>query len=239
MKNIDGNSGSASLVPAVLVDFDDTAAEQNVAALLLERFGDSTWEAVRDRFRAGELTLKEYQEITFRNIRADRAVMRDYVKEHANFRPFFKEVWGYCLSHGMPMAIVSQGLDFYIQALLEKEDLDQVPVYCVNTKFTLQGITYQYYYSQPGQERQGNSKGLVVDRYKARGHYIVYAGDGISDLEAAPKADLLFAHRTLADECRRQNIPYRPFRDFQDMLLSLRELHVNGQKPAPGRDPAQ
>ena len=220
------------MVPAVLVDFDDTAAEQNVASLLLERFGDPSWQTVRERFRGGELTLKEYQEITFRNILADRAVMQDYVKEHANLRPYFHEVWSYCAAHQLPMAIVSQGLDFYIQALLEKEDLTQIPVYSVHTKFTSQGITYQYHYTIPGDEREGNSKGLVVDGYKERGHYIIYAGDGTSDLEAAPKADLLFAHRTLAEECRRREIPYRPFKDFQAVLLALREKHLDGHQPA-------
>ena len=68
MRNIDGNSGSASLAPAVLTDFDDTAAAQNVGEMLLNRFGDSTWPQLRHRFHTGELTLKEYQEIAFRNI---------------------------------------------------------------------------------------------------------------------------------------------------------------------------
>ncbi|PKB83390.1 MAG: hypothetical protein BZY88_02135 [SAR202 cluster bacterium Io17-Chloro-G9] len=233
MRNIDANSGSARLTPAVLIDFDDTAAEQNVAGLLLERFGDPSWQEVRERFRGGELTLKEYQEITFRNILADRAVMQDYVKEHANLRPYFHEVWSYCSMHHLPMAIVSQGLDFYIQALLDKEGLNQVKVYSVNTKFTPEGITYQYYHTLPGHEREGNSKGLVVDSYKERGHYIIYAGDGTSDLEAAPKADLLFAHRTLAEECRRQEIPFRPFKDFQTVLLALREVHRDSHHSTP------
>lgn len=236
MKNIDGSSGSAKLVPAVLVDFDDTAAVQNVANLLLERFGDPSWQSVRERFRNGELTLNEYQEITFRNILADRAVMQDYVKEHANLRPYFHELWTYCEVNQLPMAIVSQGLDFYIQALLETEGLSQIPVYSVNTKFTPQGITYQYYHTFPGHEREGNSKGLVVDGYKKRGHYIIYAGDGTSDMEAAPKADLLFAHRTLAEECRRQGIPFRPFKDFQAVLLALREVHLNGHQAALGEE---
>lgn len=236
MKNIDSSSGSARLVPAVLVDFDDTAAVQNVANLLLERFGDPSWQSVRERFRNGELTLNEYQEITFRNILADRAMMQDYVKEHANLRPYFHDLWRYCEANQLPMAIVSQGLDFYIQALLETEGLPQIPVYSVNTKFTPQGITYQYYHTFPGHEREGNSKGLVVDVYKKRGHYIIYAGDGISDLEAAPKADLLFAHRTLAEECRRKEIPFRPFKDFQAVLLALREVHLNGNQPTSGEE---
>ncbi len=100
--------GSARRHPAVLVDFDDTAAEQNVAQLLLDRFGDSTWKAVRQRFRSGELTLNEYQEITFRNIHADKPTMQGYVKGNANLRPYFKELWDYCQSKDIHMAIVSQ-----------------------------------------------------------------------------------------------------------------------------------
>ena len=38
---------------AVLTDFDDTAAHQNVAELLLNRFGDSSLMDIRSRFRSG------------------------------------------------------------------------------------------------------------------------------------------------------------------------------------------
>jgi len=229
MRTTERHYGSDNRPPAVLSDFDDTAAEQNVAEMLLERFGDPTWQQVRDRFRAGQLTLKEYQEITFRNIQADRATMQSYVKQHANLRPHFKDLWAYCSANGIPMAVVSLGLDFYIEALLEKEDLRQVPVHSVNTRFTPGGITYEYRYGRPGQDRQGNSKGLVADGYRQKGHFVFYVGDGLSDLEAAPKSDVLFAHRTLAEECLRRRVPFRPFSDFSDVLLAVREYHQTGQ----------
>ena len=226
MRTTGENYENDSRRPAVLVDFDDTAAEQNVAQMLLERFGDPNWQDVRERFRDGELTLTEYQEITFRNILADRSTMQDYVKRHANLRPYFKELWEHCHASDIPMAIVSQGLDFYIEALLDDALIDdrghaQLPVYAVNTQFTSQGISYTYEYARPGEEKQGNSKGLVVDQYRQSGHYVFYAGDGLSDFEAASRVDLLFAHRTLAEECTRLNIPFRPFTDFQDMLLAV------------------
>jgi len=228
MRNTDSSSGNASLRPAVLTDFDDTAAVQNVAELLLHQFGDSTWQEVRARFRSGALTLKGYQEITFRNIQADRAAMQDYVKQNASFRPYFKELWLYSQEHGVPMAIVSQGLDFYIEALLEKEGSPQVPVYAVNTRFTPQGITYHYYHAYPGEEHRGNSKGLIVEKYQREGRHVIYIGDGRSDFEAAARADIVFAHSLLADECRRQQIPFRPFTDFGDVLAALSNFPQNG-----------
>lgn len=224
MRNTGGGSVSSSSRPAVLTDFDDTAAVQNVAEMLLTRFGDPTWQEVRQRFRDKELTLNEYQEITFRNIQADRATMQDYVKKNASLRPYFKEMWDYCLEHQVPLAVVSQGLDFYIEALLEKEGCGPVPVHAVNTRFTHSGIDYEYRYTVPGKENMGNSKGVVVDTYREQGHYIVYIGDGQSDFEAAARADLVFAHRVLADECERQEIPYRPFTDFGDVLKAVEEM---------------
>jgi len=221
--------------PAVLTDFDDTAAVQNVAEMLLTKFGDPTWHEVRQRFRDKELTLNEYQEITFRNIQADRATMQDYVKQNASLRPYFKEMWHYCRESQVPLAVVSQGLDFYIEALLEKEGCGHVPIHAVNTRFDAKGINYEYRYAVPGKERFGNSKGVVVDSYREQGHYIVYVGDGMSDFEAATRADLVFAHRVLADECERQEIPFRPFTDFDDVLKAVEEMTAglprNGKEP--------
>ena len=231
MKTTGKNYGSDSRPPAVLLDFDDTAADRNVAELLLKRFGDATWQDVRARLRAKEITLNEYQEITFRNIQADRATMQDYVKQNAELRPFFGDLWLYCCSQDIPMAIVSHGLDFYIEALLEKNGFPQVPVYAVNTRFTPQGITYEYPHARPGQENQGISKGMVVDSYRESGHFVFYAGDGPSDFEAASRADVVFAHRTLAEEWTRKNIPFQPFTDFHSMLLALRGYNANGRMP--------
>ncbi len=216
-------SGNASLPPAVLTDFDDTAAAQNVAELLLYRFGAPDWTEVRERFRAGELNLKQYQEITFANIRASKAEMQSYVKENASLRPRFGELTAYCEERDIPVAVVSQGLDFYIEALLEGEGFPQVPVYSVNTSFDDGGIQYHYHYPYPGEEERGNSKGVIVEGFQSRGRRVFFAGDGFSDLEAAERADVVFAHKYLAEECGRRNIPFRPFRDFGDILAALRE----------------
>ena len=229
MKTTGARSASGRPHLAVLTDFDDTAAVQNVAELLLNRFGAPDWMDVRQRFRDGHIDLKEYQEITFRSIQADRATMQSYVKEHANLRPYFQEIWGFCQANGFPMAVVSQGLDFYIQALLDKEGLGRVPIYAVNTEFQNGEISYQYEYNYPGKETEGNSKGFVVKSFQQRGCHVFFAGDGRSDLEAAQVADTVFAHSTLATFCDDEGIPYNHFQDFGAMLVSVQQFSKNGQ----------
>ena len=229
MRTTGANSASGRPHPAVLTDFDDTAAVQNVAELLLKRFGAPDWMDVRQRFRDGHIDLKEYQEIAFRAIQADRATMQAYVKEHANLRPYFRELWGFCQTNDFPMAVVSQGLDFYIQALLDKEGLARVPIYAVNTEFQNGEISYKYEHNYPGKMTEGNSKGFVVKSFQQLGCHVFFAGDGRSDLEAAQVADVVFAHSTLAKFCDDEGIPYNRFQDFGGMLALVQRFSKNGQ----------
>ena len=226
MKTTDANSVNGRPHPVVLTDFDDTAAAQNVAEMLLNQFGDPDWKDVRQRFRDGHISLKESQENTFRNIQADRATMQAYVKDHANLRPFFRELWGFCQSNDIPMAVVSQGLDFYIEAVLEREIEGRVPIYAVNTTFEDGKIAYHYNHTAPGKEINGNSKGFVVQSFQDNGSYVFFAGDGHSDLEAARVADVTFAHRGLATFCDNEKIPYEPFSDFKGMLVAVRNYSL-------------
>ena len=58
MRTTGANSASGRPYLAVLTDFDDTAAVQNVAELLLKRCGAPDWMDVRQRFRDGHIELK-------------------------------------------------------------------------------------------------------------------------------------------------------------------------------------
>ena len=210
--------------PAVLTDFDDTAAAQNVAELLLHRFGSPTWTDVRERFRQGELSLKDYQEITFREMQADKATMQAYVREQACFRQHFGALADFCREHSTPMCIVSQGLDFYIQALLDDYGYPTMPVHAARAEFDDNGriIEYAYDFTYPNAPELGNSKALMVRRFQEQGYHVFFAGDGRSDFEAGEVADTVFAHRQMAEMCSEAGIPFTPFTDFGPVLEAVR-----------------
>lgn len=214
--------------PAVLVDFDDTAAVQNVAELLLHRFGHPTWTDVRERFRRGELSLKEYQEIVFLAVSADRNSMQDYVREQACFRDHFGALWSFCRERDIPMCIVSQGLDFYVQALLDGDGHSGMPVHAVRVGFDGRGRVagYSYDFTYPDAPERGNSKAVMVRRFQERGHHVFFVGDGRSDFEAGEIADTVFAHRQMAEMCDEAGIPFTQFTDFGPVLEAVRK-HVD------------
>lgn len=209
----------------MLTDFDDTAAAQNVAELLLHQFGHPSWMNVRQRFRHGELSLKDYQEITFRQMRADKATMQDYVRANASFRAHFGELSQFCQDNGIPMCIVSQGLDFYIQALLDGCGYSHLPVHAVRAQFDDHGriVGYGYDFTYPDTPERGNSKALIVQQFQQQGYHVFYAGDGSSDFEAGQVADTVFAHRQMAELCQRAGIAFTPFTDFGPALAAVRQ----------------
>jgi 2,3-diketo-5-methylthio-1-phosphopentane phosphatase len=216
--------------PAVLCDFDDTTAVENVAELLLEHFSDdATWQQLRRQSREKTIAFREYQERAFSSTRASREAMVSLVKSRATMRPYFRELWQYCQDRDIPLAIVTVGLDFYVDALLEREGLEEVPRYAVKTSFTHRGITYGYPHTWDGSgastldvcRQWGNCKCSVLGKYRRMGHSIFYVGDGRSDFCPASIADQVFARSHLAELCREDQMPYTEFEDFQDVIRGL------------------
>ena len=225
-----GKGDPSGKPPAIICDFDDTIVFENVAELLLERFSlDPNWRQLRQRSRDKMITLREYQEQAFSNTSATREEMQAAVREQATLRPYFKDLWEYSRSKGIPLAIVTVGLDFYVDALLIREGLESLPRYAVKTSFTPLGITYEYPHPWDGSgassrevcSQWGTCKFSIVSSYRRLGHSIFYVGDGRSDMCPASMADHIFARSYLADLCRERELPYTELDSFRDVLQVL------------------
>ena len=98
------------------------------------------------------------------------------------------------MSSGIELAVVTYGLDFYVEALLESANLQRLPTYAVGARFSDQGIDFEYRYTRESCTEWGNCKCSVVDSYRERGYKVYYAGDGISDYCPARRAGLRICH---------------------------------------------
>ena len=217
---------------AIVCDFDDTTADRNVATLLLEAFHSHDgseaaphWRDTQKRFAAAEITLAEYQEITFSQMTATREEQAHYARNNAALRPGFPELTAFCSQHGVEVAIVSHGLDFYVTAVLQKAGVGHLPVYAVETGESPTGQpTFAYRFASAGCAwAPGNCKCSVVDRFKKRGLRVLYAGDGASDACPARRADFVFARDSLLRACREEGLAHRELTDFHVVLEYLRE----------------
>ena len=209
---------------ALLVDFDDTAAAQNVAELLLNRFGGDDWREIREQFRRGETNLRTYQEDAFATTEASQEEMQEYVRQKAALREGFPELVRYCLANDIQLAIASNGLTFYIRALLGRHDLTRdVPVYAVEARGAPGDADYAYPYATETCWEWGNCKCLVLQRYRDEGRQVLFAGDGMSDACAAGRADFVYARSRLLEHCREVGIPHLAFEEFSAVLDDIRQ----------------
>ena len=220
----------------ILCDFDDTAADRNVATLLLDGlqstpFSSTTenWRSLHKQFLDSEITLAEYQENAFERLASTRSEQAAYAQKHADLRPGFRELAEYCQEQRIEIAVVSHGLDFYIQALLDKAGLGYIPQFAVQTGEAAGRTTFTYNFAKDGCPwAPGNCKCYIVEEYRERGHAILYAGDGLSDTCPARKADFVFARDGLLSFCQAYDLPHRELTDFHVVLDFLKEQGPEG-----------
>lgn len=205
--------------------------------MLLDRFHPGTspgssdqttrtsWRDLHRRFLDGEITLAAYQEIAFADMGTDREQQIAYLTESAALRPGFADLARYCAAEGIELAIVSHGLDFYIDALLGAAGAKDVPFFAVETGGSDGRPTFAYNYADPACAwYPGNCKCSVLESYRQRHQQVIYAGDGMSDTCPARRADYVFARDRLLAFCRAENIPHRELTDFHVVLDYLKAM---------------
>ena len=232
MRRIERNSSRGDKGPAVICDFDDTTVLENVAEMLLKEFGGEGWREYQRQNVQHRMSLKEYQERAFQTVKVSREEMKDHVKENATLRPHFKALYEYCRKNNIPLAIATMGLDFYVEALLEREGMESVECYAADTEFTEEGIKYEYPYASKDCWQPGNCKCVVLERYRKRGHSVIlFAGDGKTDICPADRSDVVFARRYLEEHREEKGLPYVKLSDFSNMVRVLKELGAEDGKP--------
>ena len=225
---------------SISCDFDETAATSNVAHLLLDRFSTARVKEVERAHRSGETTFREYQEHAFNAVDATMAEMAEYVKQNASLRSGFRELANACNSSGHDLKVVSAGLDFYIQALLDASDLGHIPIVAVAVR-ERDAPNGPFRYDYPRSRANcdpawGVCKCAAIDEARAVGMQTVFVGDGPrGDACAAAEADFVFARKRLLKYCRENDIAAVPFELLHPVVDFVRE-HCQ-QLRDPGKRP--
>lgn len=210
----------------IFSDFDGTIARRDVGNRLFHHFSGGRSEGPVARWRAGELDSQEC-------LKQEADVIRDLTA-----REFFEFVEGFELDstfgefvsllqeHHIPLYILSDGLDLYIQHLLQKNGLDGLTVFANRARFDNGRLKVDWPYAAHSCGKCGNCKGYHIRRLTSTRQKAIYIGDGQSDLCAVPAADIIFAKGYLADYCREERIDFIPFRDFSSVTNTIKTRFV-------------
>lgn len=214
----------------ILCDFDGTIAVEDVIDSLLDRYGRPGWEILERDWRAGVIGSAVCMAGQVALLDMDDGELARHLHglhiDHG-FVAFVQAT----IAHGVPMEIVSDGLDHAIHAILKNHGIHGLPTvanHLLQTGPREWSLTSPY--SVTGC-RAGTCKCARVDVARSRGGKTLLIGDGASDFCAADRVDFVFAKNRLIEHCRAAGIPYSPIASFDEAIELLPEL-LAGRLPA-------
>lgn len=204
----------------IACDFDGTIACDDVGNNLFKTFAGAAWSGPVLRWKAGEISSRECLTQECALAKADTEALDAFI-ESCTIEPSFISFYRSIQKAGWPFFVVSDGLSYYINRMLYRYALTNIPVYS-NTLIVGEN---QFIPEFPGYNytcgKCGNCKTNHLEQWRNKGDNLVYIGDGLSDRCAAENADIVFAKKDLAKYCTEKGIDFVSFSDFDDILEHL------------------
>jgi len=195
----------------VLVDFDGTASVTDVGGELMDHFAtDPSWNVIDNDYVNGRVGSRAAYRLAQGLLRHDPAEWLAFALERAQLDPGFAALAKLCSQRGWPLEILSDGLEFYIQATLERAGWN-LPVRANRAIANGSGLVIHTPHMNPRCGRCGTCKTERVLELRERGFRVTYVGDGYSDLCAAPRAHRVFAKGVLAEHCVERRVEHHRF----------------------------
>ena len=208
----------------IISDFDGTIAERDVGHHFFEAFipKRGEHEVLLEKWKLGLISSRECLEQEMRWLEADLTDLDGFIGNE-RFDPFFKDFVDFCTRRRFDLLIISDGLDYYIDALLMKYGLGFIEYranHLVLDGNRIAGVEFPWYDPEIC-PLCGNCKKRHVLEHRDAGRFTVYVGNGLSDRCASGHADIVFAKGELLDHCRQEKIDCLPWRTFRDVERDL------------------
>ncbi|MEA3442275.1 MAG: MtnX-like HAD-IB family phosphatase [Chloroflexota bacterium] len=207
----------------VQCDFDGTITERDTSFFLLDAFGQGDWRRLLRDYKEHRISVGAFNTRAFAMVQADEATLLRMVKGRVKMRGGFRELAGCCSRRGFQLVIVSNGLEFYINALLEDIGLGGLEIHAAKAWFCPQGMKVQYV-GPDGEPVDDGLKEAYTKSFLSQGYRVIYVGNGDSDIIPAKYADKVFARGELLAYCRDNNMECSAFDDLTDVVQALEFL---------------
>lgn len=200
-----------------LVDFDRTITMNDSTDELMNQFNPQMVEDYQKKFRRKEIRVRDYIKGLLESLKLTKEEYKEAVTKNLIIDSSFKEF----LKLGYEMRVVSAGTYENILPNFEKEGV-QIPlehIYSNKLDFTKEGLKLSFPYDKDDCD-EGISKKAIVETYKERYKKVYFIGDGYSDIDAASKADFVFAKkgRYLEKFCNDNSIEFLSYETFADII---------------------
>jgi len=201
----------------VQCDFDGTVTEEDTSFFLLDAFAQGDWRRLLREYKEHRISVGEFNTKAFAMVKADKPTLLEALEGKIKVRAGFHELVNYCRRRGFRFVIVSNGLDFYIEATLKDLGLKNIEVHAAKACFHPEGMEVQYV-GPDGKRLDDGVKEAYTKSFLKLGYRVIYVGNGDSDFAPAKYAHHVFATGELLAYCRENNLNYKPFENFIDIV---------------------
>lgn len=220
----------------IFIDFDGTVTTTDVGETMFLEFGnkEKVEEIIEglltDRMSSKDCWLALCESVSHIN----KNELDKFINE-VTVEPTFKNFIEFCVNNEIDYFILSDGFDYYIKRILEKEKLGDVKFYSNILEISNNKLIPSFPHLDMDSPESANCKRNHIINNSGDEEYTVFIGDGNSDRYAAQFCDFVFAKSDLLKYCERERISYYPFKNFDDVkqimikLLSKKKLRKRHQ----------
>ena len=200
----------------VFCDFDGTITAEETFSGMLEKFATHSYDDAARQVVGGRITLKEGVRRLVESIpSASYPQVVDYIRGRP-IRPGFTKLLDFLHFHGVPFVIISGGL---LDSVRTRLHLHKSRIHAIHAPTVETDSPNLKLVSRWEGETETVAKAEVMATY--RYEQSVAIGDGITDLNMAMAADIVFARDYLAEYMRSQDRKYIGWKDFYDVINHL------------------
>ena len=204
-------------------DFDGTITEVDASFLVLEEFASGDWHQVLQEHREHKISVGQFNARTFSMVKVEQKTLLKTIMEKVKLRAGFSEFVDYCSKRDFRLVIVSNGLDFYLQALLDYYGLGEVEWHAARTCFKAGTMEVQYI-GPDGKLLDDAFKEAYVQLFLTQNYRVIYVGNGDSDIAPAKQAQHVFAREELLSYYQGNGLKCEPFEDFTNITKEMELL---------------
>ncbi len=206
----------------VLCDFDGTITKTDATDAILEAFALPAFREWQCRWERGEITSRECLSRQVELIQADLPTLMRFAAD-LPIDEGIVTLAQRCAQHGIPLTIVSDGLDRFIEAVLRRHGLLDIPV--ISNRLVCDGngaLSLGSPYASPDcLIGAGTCKCAVASFFGLSLKETMYIGDGRSDRCIATMAQKVYAKAGLREWCDLQGVACEPFETLTDVTEHL------------------
>ena len=224
---------------AVAIDFDGTITEIDVVDGLLVQFSrDRAWIRHEADWVAGRIASSECLRLQLRGVDVGPRELADFLRGIA-LDPGFLSLVRFLKDKSVPLAVLSDGFDLFIQEIFRIYKVKGVPFKANRLKISGRSVAASFPYKRQAKcGRCGHCKRTTLSEARKRVRRFIFIGDGLSDACAVEAADSVFAKGKLAEHCRKTGRAFIPYRNLNDVVRSLPAvLRRLGEEDSPAKTP--